>query len=212
MILADTSAWIEFLRGRGTPAHLELRTRLRSGDVAFTDPVQMEILAGARNRNQLIELSRLFFSLAYLPVAGRDDWDDAASMYRAARRADAHGLVPSAATIRTDSADRFDTEVPTAALAAHLRACGVPAAWSRSAGSYLCNFLYYHSLDWARRQPDPRLVLFVQEVQHRRVYHDVFAADRLGVLRKLDHGIHVLVGTRRDGAGTAADLVDDHFE
>jgi predicted nucleic acid-binding protein len=87
VILADTSAWIEFLRGRGTPAHLELRTRLRSGDVAFTDPVQMEILAGARNRNQLIELSRLFFSLAYLPVAGRDDWDDAASMYRAARRA-----------------------------------------------------------------------------------------------------------------------------
>jgi pyroglutamyl-peptidase len=80
---------------------------------------------------------------------------------RAARRIDAHGLMPSARTIRPDGADRFDTELPAAALAAHLRSCGVPAASSRSAGSYLCNFLYYHSLDWARQQADPRLVLFV---------------------------------------------------
>jgi pyroglutamyl-peptidase len=80
---------------------------------------------------------------------------------RAARRADARGLMPSAPTIHADGADRFDTELPAAALAAHLRACGVPAASSRSAGSYLCNFLYYHSLDWSRRQADPRLALFV---------------------------------------------------
>jgi hypothetical protein len=80
---------------------------------------------------------------------------------RAARRADAHGLMPSAPTIHADGADRFDTEVPAAALAAHLRVCGVPAASSRSAGSSLCNFLYYHSLAWARAQADPRLVLFV---------------------------------------------------
>lgn len=80
---------------------------------------------------------------------------------RAARRADAHGLMPSAPTIHPEGADRFDTEVPAAALAAHLRVCGVPAASSRSAGSYLCNFLYYHSLAWARGQTDPRLALFV---------------------------------------------------
>jgi pyroglutamyl-peptidase len=80
---------------------------------------------------------------------------------RAARRADAHGLMPPASTIRADGADRFDTEVPAASLAAHLRACGVAAASSRSAGSYLCNFLYYHSLAWARGQADPRLALFV---------------------------------------------------
>jgi pyroglutamyl-peptidase len=80
---------------------------------------------------------------------------------RAARRVDAHGLMPPAPTIHAEGVDRFDTELPTADLAAHLRACGVAAASSRSAGSYLCNFLYYHSLAWARRQPDPRLVLFV---------------------------------------------------
>ena len=87
MILADTSAWVEFLRARDTPAHHALRARLRAGEVAFTDPVQMEVLAGARDRAHLVELRRLFFSLSYLPVAGRDDWDDAASMFRAARRA-----------------------------------------------------------------------------------------------------------------------------
>jgi pyroglutamyl-peptidase len=80
---------------------------------------------------------------------------------RAARRADARGLMPLAPTIHAHGADRFDTELPAAALAAHLRACGVPAASSRSAGSYLCNFLYYHSLAWARGQADPRLALFV---------------------------------------------------
>jgi pyroglutamyl-peptidase len=80
---------------------------------------------------------------------------------RAARRADAHGVLPPAPAIHAEGPDRFDTELSAAALAARLRACGVAAASSRSAGSYLCNFLYYHSLDWARRQPDPRLVLFV---------------------------------------------------
>ena len=80
---------------------------------------------------------------------------------RAARRADAYGLMPSGPLIQAEGAERFDTKLPGAAVAAHLRACGVAAASSRSAGSYLCNFLYYHSLDWALRQPDPRLVLFV---------------------------------------------------
>jgi pyroglutamyl-peptidase len=80
---------------------------------------------------------------------------------RAARRPDADGCLPSETVVLADSADRFDTTLPAAALAAHLRTCGIAATASSSAGSYLCNFLYYHSLDWARRQPDPRHVLFV---------------------------------------------------
>ena len=38
---------------------------------------------------------------------------------------------------------------------------GIPAAPSRSAGRYLCNFLYYLSLDWATRQEQSPAVLFV---------------------------------------------------
>jgi pyroglutamyl-peptidase len=80
---------------------------------------------------------------------------------RAAQRADAHGVMPPAPVIWAEGADRFASELSAPALAGHLRACGVAAAASRSAGSYVCNFLYYHSLAWAYRQPGSRLILFV---------------------------------------------------
>src|SRR3989337_2741797 len=80
---------------------------------------------------------------------------------RAALRADARGAMPSGPVIRPEGPDRFDTALPAVALAAHLKTCGLPAMASRSAGRYLCNFLYYHSLDWARRQESACLVLFV---------------------------------------------------
>ena len=80
---------------------------------------------------------------------------------RAALRQDATGALPLGPAIRSDGPDRFDTKLPAAALAAHLKTCGLPAVASRSAGGYLCNFLYYHSLDWAREQTEPPLVLFV---------------------------------------------------
>jgi pyroglutamyl-peptidase len=51
--------------------------------------------------------------------------------------------------------------VPAARVAAHLSAHGIPAASSRWAGRYLCNFLYYHSLAWAARQQPAPVVLFV---------------------------------------------------
>ena len=80
---------------------------------------------------------------------------------RAAPRADASGAMPSSRVIRPDGPDHFDTALPGSALAAHLRTRGIAAVTSRSAGRYLCNFLYYHSLDWAHRQADPRFILFV---------------------------------------------------
>jgi pyroglutamyl-peptidase len=80
---------------------------------------------------------------------------------RAAPRADVKGALPLGPVIRPEGPDRFDTALPAAALAAHLKTFGLPAVTSRSAGRYLCNFLYYHSLDWARRQEGARLVLFV---------------------------------------------------
>jgi pyroglutamyl-peptidase len=80
---------------------------------------------------------------------------------RAALRKDAQGVVPVRPVVRHDGPDRFDTDLPAAALAAHLKTCGLPAVISRSAGSYLCNYVYYHSLDWARRQSESRLALFV---------------------------------------------------
>lgn len=80
---------------------------------------------------------------------------------RAAPRADASGALPSGSLIHPEGADRHETQIPAVTLAAHLRRRGISAVASRSAGSYLCNFLYYHSLDWARRQDNASLALFV---------------------------------------------------
>ena len=80
---------------------------------------------------------------------------------RALRETDACGAMPKDRKIRAGGPQRFDALFPAAALAAHLRRSGVAARTSRSAGAYLCNFLYYHSLDWALRQRSARLVLFV---------------------------------------------------
>jgi pyroglutamyl-peptidase len=80
---------------------------------------------------------------------------------RAALRRDAEGVLPSRSVIKSAGPARIDTELPAADLAAHLDKCGLPAIASRSAGSYLCNYLYYHSLDWAGRQTDPRVALFI---------------------------------------------------
>jgi pyroglutamyl-peptidase len=65
-------------------------------------------------------------------------------------REDARGTVLSRRTILDRSDGRLDTEVPATQLARHLRTHDLPAVASRSAGTYLCNSLYYLSLHWAR--------------------------------------------------------------
>jgi pyroglutamyl-peptidase len=80
---------------------------------------------------------------------------------RAAPRPDARGALPVSPVISAAGPDRLDTALPAAALARHLKTSGVAAVTSHSAGHYLCNFLYYHALDWAGRQPAPCHVLFV---------------------------------------------------
>jgi pyroglutamyl-peptidase len=80
---------------------------------------------------------------------------------RAAPRHDACGALPGAPAISPQGPERLDTSLPVTALAAHLRTRGHAARASRSCGRYLCNFLYYRSLDWAHRQGRARTALFV---------------------------------------------------
>jgi pyroglutamyl-peptidase len=86
---------------------------------------------------------------------------EASAHNRVTRRADAAGAMPKARAIRERGPARFDTPFPAAGLAAHLRRSGIAARTSRSAGAYLCNFLYYHSLEWALQQRTAPLVVFV---------------------------------------------------
>lgn len=80
---------------------------------------------------------------------------------RALRRADAKGALPTASAISADGQHRLDTRLPVNALAAHLRKRGHPANASRSCGRYLCNFLYYRSLEWAAREDRDALFVHV---------------------------------------------------
>jgi predicted nucleic acid-binding protein len=87
MELIDTSAWVELLRGTGSPAHHAVRDILRErpGEVVTTEPVVMELLAGASNEAVWRQLDQLTNGLRLLTLDGARDYRDAASAYRAVR-------------------------------------------------------------------------------------------------------------------------------
>lgn len=87
MILVDSSAWVEFLRATGSPAHLRLRSALEEkAHLASTDVIVMEILAGARDDADRDRLRRLLYGLEFLAVEGPTDYESAAELYRLCRR------------------------------------------------------------------------------------------------------------------------------
>jgi len=86
VILIDSSAWVEFLRATGSPAHLHLRSALRKGkSLASTDVIVMEILAGARDGADRDRLRRLLYGQEFLSVDGPADYEQAAELYRLCR-------------------------------------------------------------------------------------------------------------------------------
>lgn len=87
MILADTSAWVEFLRGTGSDVHIRLRGLLERDELATTDVVLMEVLAGARDDVHRERLRGLLARCEFLSTHGPRDYEDAAELYRACRRA-----------------------------------------------------------------------------------------------------------------------------
>lgn len=84
MILVDTSAWIEFLRGTGSSV-CERVDALLDAEIATCEPVRMEVLAGARDELHLRRLERLLARAAVLPT-GPAHYDEAAALYRQCRR------------------------------------------------------------------------------------------------------------------------------
>lgn len=92
MILVDSSAWVEYLRRTGTPVHLGVRTALEEKiELAVTDVILMEILAGARDGQDRDRLRRLLYGRTLLAVEGPSDYEQAAELYRACR---GHGETP----------------------------------------------------------------------------------------------------------------------
>lgn len=84
MILVDTSAWVEFLRGTGSAACNRVEALL-DGELATCDVVRMEVLAGARDERHLWRLRGLLARAVTLPTTPAD-YEHAAAIYRRCRQ------------------------------------------------------------------------------------------------------------------------------
>jgi predicted nucleic acid-binding protein len=85
--LVDSSAWIEYLRGTGSEISVRVRELLRSGQVATTDVVLMEVLAGARDAKDRKRLAGLLARSEFVPTQGPADYENAADIARVCRQA-----------------------------------------------------------------------------------------------------------------------------
>jgi len=92
MILADTSAWVEFDRATGSAVDVRL-CEIISGEeeLAVTEPVVAEVAAGARSDEREAALRRLLARGRLLPFDSVADFDGAVTIYRRCRQA---GVTP----------------------------------------------------------------------------------------------------------------------
>ena len=92
MILSDTSAWVEYDRATGSTVDARLTELIGDGaPVAVTDPVVMEVLAGARTQEREADLRRLLLRFDLLRFDVASDFHAAARIYRSCRRV---GITP----------------------------------------------------------------------------------------------------------------------
>jgi predicted nucleic acid-binding protein len=87
VILADTSAWVEYDRATGSPVDQRLTGLIADeGPITVTEPVIMEVVAGARSHDSETDLRRLLLRFQLLAFDAAADFDAAASIYRQCRQ------------------------------------------------------------------------------------------------------------------------------
>ncbi len=87
MILADTSAWVEYDRATGSRVDRRLTELIGDeGPLAVTEPVIMEVVAGARSDDRENDLRRMLLRFRLLAFDIASDFDAAARIYRECRR------------------------------------------------------------------------------------------------------------------------------
>jgi len=91
VILADTSAWVEYDRATASSVDLRLTGLIEAdGPIAVTQPIIMEVLAGARSDRES-DMRRLLLRFELLSFDIVADFDGAARIYRRCRSA---GVTP----------------------------------------------------------------------------------------------------------------------
>jgi predicted nucleic acid-binding protein len=87
VILVDTSAWIDHLRAAESPVARRLETLIEDeADLAITEPIVMELLAGADTPLRVDAIERLTNGLPVLGIDPRLDFRQAAAVFLAVRR------------------------------------------------------------------------------------------------------------------------------
>lgn len=82
--------------------------------------------------------------------------------------ADAGGSAPRRPAIAAGAMPAMPMPAPTRRLLAAIRGTGVPAALSRDAGRYLCNYLCWRATEAAAKAGGPRLAAFIHVPPIRR--------------------------------------------
>ncbi|MEA3510878.1 MAG: PIN domain nuclease [Actinomycetota bacterium] len=92
MILVETSAWVEYDRSSGSEVDRRLAMLVsEAGDIAVTEPILMEVLAGARDDRESERLRRLLTSFRWIVADAVADFEGAAQVYRSCR---SEGVTP----------------------------------------------------------------------------------------------------------------------
>jgi hypothetical protein len=92
VILVDTSAWVEFDRATGSTVDARLTALIaEDAEIAVTEPVIMEVTAGARTAAHEQDLRRLLGRCGLLRFDAAVDFDAASRIYRTCRRS---GVTP----------------------------------------------------------------------------------------------------------------------
>ena len=87
-MIADTSAWVEYLRDTGSASHLRLVEQITTGGPLFVpELVVMEILVGATSERNAQQLRSLLHSFDVVALAPLVDSERAALLQRRCRAA-----------------------------------------------------------------------------------------------------------------------------
>lgn len=82
-LLPDTSVWVDFLRNRES----FLRRRLAAGDdIHYSQPILMELLAGARDDREWLLLRQFVTGASLIPFEPVADFEGAAWIHRIGQR------------------------------------------------------------------------------------------------------------------------------
>ncbi|MBG7604995.1 MAG: PIN domain nuclease [Actinobacteria bacterium] len=84
MLIADTSVWIDFLKGSRSPQATRMRQAISNREVIVVDPILLEVMSGARS-SAVAQTQRLLEAQHLEALFPKLDWLDAATIYRELR-------------------------------------------------------------------------------------------------------------------------------